>query len=80
MKWICSVCGYVHEGDTPPENCPLCKAPASKFNKASEEKVWASEHKIGVDAVYGVLAFAGPNQAEHFHPVAGKADGDAGER
>jgi rubrerythrin len=48
MKWICSVCGYVHEGDTPPENCPLCKAPASKFNKAEEAKVWASEHKVGL--------------------------------
>ncbi len=48
MKWICSVCGYVHEGDTPPENCPLCKAPASKFNKLEQEKVWAAEHKIGV--------------------------------
>lgn len=48
MKWICSVCGYVHEGDTPPEYCPLCKAPGSKFNKAMEEKVWASEHKVGV--------------------------------
>jgi rubrerythrin len=48
MKWICSVCGYVHEGDTPPEYCPLCKAPASKFNLAVEEKVWASEHKVGV--------------------------------
>ncbi len=48
MKWICSVCGYVHEGDTPPENCPLCKAPASKFNKAEEARVWASEHKVGV--------------------------------
>jgi len=48
MKWICSVCGYVHEGDTPPEFCPLCKAPASKFNKAEQEKTWASEHKVGV--------------------------------
>lgn len=48
MKWICSVCGYVHEGDTPPEYCPLCKAPGTKFNKAVEEKVWASEHKVGV--------------------------------
>ncbi len=48
MKWICSVCGYVHEGDTPPEFCPLCKAPASKFNKVEQEKTWASEHKVGV--------------------------------
>ena len=32
-KWICTVCGYVHEGDTAPEACPVCKAPASKFQK-----------------------------------------------
>ena len=27
-KFVCTVCGYVHEGDTPPEFCPICKAPA----------------------------------------------------
>lgn len=48
MKWICSICGYVHEGDTPPEFCPLCKAPASKFKKVDEERVWAAEHQVGV--------------------------------
>ena len=48
MKWICSICGYVHEGDTPPEFCPLCKAPASKFKKVEEERVWAAEHQVGV--------------------------------
>ena len=32
-KWICSICGYVHEGDQPPEQCPLCKQPASVFKK-----------------------------------------------
>ena len=37
-KWICSVCGYVHEGDAPPEKCPICKQPAEKFRKAEEEK------------------------------------------
>lgn len=47
-KWICSVCGYVHEGDVPPENCPVCKVPASKFNKQEEERVWAAEHVVGV--------------------------------
>ena len=31
-KWVCSVCGYVHEGSTPPELCPICKVTASKFN------------------------------------------------
>ena len=31
MKWICKVCGYVHEGDTPPENCPLCGVGSEEF-------------------------------------------------
>ena len=47
-KWICLVCGYVHEGDEPPKACPVCKAPASKFEKQSGEMVWAAEHKVGV--------------------------------
>ena len=50
-KYVCSVCGYVHEGDEPPAFCPQCKAPASKFNKVEEtsgKKVWAAEHVIGV--------------------------------
>ncbi|MBC9784408.1 NADH peroxidase [Heliobacillus mobilis] len=50
-KFACVICGYVHEGDSAPEFCPQCKAPASKF----EEKVagvlkWADEHRIGVAA------------------------------
>jgi rubrerythrin len=49
MKWTCSVCGYVFEGDAPPENCPQCKAPASKFVAASDQPTaWAAEHVIGV--------------------------------
>ena len=49
-KFVCSVCGYVHTGDTPPEFCPQCKAPASKFNEQKEENgmSWACEHVIGV--------------------------------
>ena len=47
-KWVCNVCGYVHEGDTPPEACPVCKAPASKFTKQDEEMSWAAEHVVGV--------------------------------
>jgi len=48
-KWICTVCGYVHEGETPPENCPQCKAPAEKFNVQGEGDLdWADEHVIGV--------------------------------
>jgi len=48
MKWICTVCGYVHEGEQPPEACPICKAPAAKFNKQEGEMTWAAEHVVGV--------------------------------
>ena len=47
-KWICMVCGYVHEGATPPERCPQCKAPASKFQEQAGEMTWAAEHVVGV--------------------------------
>jgi rubrerythrin len=50
-KFICTVCGYVHEGDAAPEKCPQCKAPASKFKEqtsSSGTRVWADEHVIGV--------------------------------
>ena len=47
-KWVCSVCGYVHEGDTPPEKCPVCKVPAEKFIKQEDEMTWAAEHVLGV--------------------------------
>ena len=48
-KFVCSVCGYVHEGDSAPEFCPQCKAPAEKFNEQkSGEMSWAAEHVVGV--------------------------------
>ena len=47
-KWVCSVCGYVHEGDTPPEKCPTCGVPASKFNKVEEGAGFATVHEVGV--------------------------------
>ena len=47
-KFVCSVCGYVYEGEAAPEFCPLCKAPASKFIEQTEEKTWAAEHVVGV--------------------------------
>ena len=47
-KWVCTVCGYVHEGDTPPEKCPVCKVPAEKFARQQGERVWAAEHVLGV--------------------------------
>ena len=51
-KFRCLVCGYVHEGDSAPEKCPVCKAPASKFVEVKEEAgdkpQWACEHELGV--------------------------------
>ena len=48
MKWVCTVCGYVHEGPEAPEACPVCKVPASKFNKVEGEMTLASEHEYGI--------------------------------
>jgi rubrerythrin len=48
-KFVCSVCGYVHEGNEPPENCPQCKAPKEKFiEKNTTSLQWADEHRVGV--------------------------------
>ena len=48
MKFVCSVCGYVHEGDQAPERCPQCNVPAEKFIVQNEERTWAAEHIVGV--------------------------------
>lgn len=47
-KFVCSVCGYVHEGNEAPDFCPVCKAPKEKFNEMSEDKSWAAEHVVGI--------------------------------
>ena len=47
-KFVCSVCGYVHEGDSAPEKCPQCKVPAEKFVEQKGEMGWAAEHVVGV--------------------------------
>ncbi|MBQ3780446.1 MAG: NADH peroxidase [Bacteroidaceae bacterium] len=50
-KWVCPVCGYVHEGPEPPAQCPQCKVPGSKF-KELEEKAeglqFVTEHVVGI--------------------------------
>lgn len=46
-KFVCTVCGYIHNGDTPPEVCPVCKVGADKFKEITSEIDWADEHKIG---------------------------------
>ena len=47
-KFVCTICGYVYEGEAAPEACPVCKAPASKFIEQSSEMTWAAEHVVGV--------------------------------
>ena len=49
-KFVCTICGYIHEGDNPPEKCPQCGAPKEKFNEVvdSDKLAWADEHRIGV--------------------------------
>ena len=47
-KWVCPVCGYVHEGDSAPDKCPQCGVPGSKFTEQKGEMSWAAEHVVGV--------------------------------
>lgn len=49
-KWVCPVCGFVHEGDTPPESCPQCKVPGEKFKLMDESKGlnFVTEHVLGI--------------------------------
>ena len=47
-KFVCSVCGYVYEGETAPDFCPQCKAPKEKFVEQKGEMSWAAEHVVGV--------------------------------
>lgn len=62
-KFICTVCGYVYEGEAAPEFCPQCKAPASKFQEQSTVSMtWADEHRIGVAAGVDAEIYEGLQQ------------------
>ncbi len=47
-KYVCLVCGYVHNGDSAPSECPICHAPDTKFAEQSGEQTWAAEHVVGI--------------------------------
>ena len=47
-KFVCTVCGYVHEGDSAPDMCPICMVKAEKFKEQAAERAWAAEHVVGV--------------------------------
>ena len=62
-KFICSVCGYVYEGESAPEFCPQCKAPASKFTEAETQGFqWADKHVVGVAKGVDAEIIEGLNQ------------------
>ena len=76
-KWECTVCGYVHEGDQPPEICPVCKQPSDKFKKVEEEEEKKNPY-AGTKTEQNLWeAFAGESQARnkytYFASVAKKA-------
>ena len=67
-KWVCTVCGYVYEGEQAPEACPVCKAPASKFQKQEGELSWAAArvaHREGYPEVGLYYEKAAYEEAEH---------------
>lgn len=47
-KFVCTICGYVHEGNEAPEFCPQCKASKDKFKEVSGKNSYACEHTIGI--------------------------------
>ena len=48
MKFVCQVCGYVYEGDNPPEKCPVCGVGSDKFKAVEGEMKLAAEHEYGI--------------------------------
>ncbi len=77
-KWVCSVCGYVHEGEQPPERCPVCKQPAEVFKKVEEKEEPKKNPYAGTKTEKNLWeAFAGESMARnkytYFASVAKKA-------
>jgi len=65
-KFVCTVCGYVHEGAAPAE-CPLCKVPAEKFKEMDGDAGYATEHEIGVGAKDKIEADVYQGLVDHFN-------------
>ena len=65
-KWKCKICGYIHEGDSAPEFCPLCKQPASAFEKIEEAPAQGASKYAGTQTEKNLeAAFAGESQARN---------------
>ena len=68
-KWKCMVCGYIHEGEFPPEFCPVCKADRTKFVEIIQQTDTATDKKDqpATGQFYGFLS--GLMTKLHFHPI-----------
>lgn len=68
VKWVCKICGYVHEGPEPPAECPLCKHPSTDFEKVVEapEAPATANKYAGTKTEQNLReAFAGESQARN---------------
>lgn len=73
-KFICTVCGYIHEGEDAPEKCPVCKAPASKFKEMIEndDNSFATVHEIGASRKEGANEEMIKDLNNHFNAECGE--------
>ena len=67
-KFICTVCGYIHEGPEPPEKCPICKVPASKFKELEDDgtMTFATAHILGAARKEGATEEMIKDLKDHF--------------
>ncbi|MDR3150007.1 MAG: NADH peroxidase [Oscillospiraceae bacterium] len=67
-KWVCKVCGYVHEGNEPPAECPVCHVGADQFNEVGgAKKEYPAEHVIGVGAKDKIDAWVYQGLVDNFN-------------
>lgn len=73
-KFICTVCGYIHEGTEAPERCPICKAPASKFKEleSASEQSFSTEHVLGAARLENADAEMIKDLTDHFNGECGE--------
>ena len=66
-KFVCTVCGYTHEGAAPPAQCPLCKVPADKFKEMGADTGYATVHEVGAGAKDKIEADVYQGLIDHFN-------------
>ena len=80
-KWVCPVCGYVHEGNEAPAECPVCHVSGEKFKKVEGELTLAAEHEFGVyaKAVNGNAAISEEDKKFIFEQLKANFEGECSE-